>query len=101
MMPFDRWADRNDIHPPNGDDTPDFEPFDPTEHDYYTARAWATVLARLKADDPIVKRDPDAIGTLFEDVRESLINLMGSDAHQRPSELQSQDIGTNGGQTDE
>jgi len=89
-MPFDRWIDRDDIHPPDGEDTPDFDPFDPTEHDYYTARSWATVLARLKDDDPVVKRDPDAIGTIFEDTRKSLINMMGSDAHRRPSELRSQ-----------
>jgi len=89
-LPFDRWVDRDDIHPPDGDDTPDFESFDPAEHDYHIARAWATVLARLKDDDPIVERDPDAIGTIYEDVRESLINLMGADAHKRPSELRSQ-----------
>lgn len=86
-LPFDTWLDRDDIEPPDHPDAPDFEPFDPREHDYYTARAWATVLARLKDDDPIVKRDPEAIGTIFEDTRESLINIMGSDAHKRPSEL--------------
>jgi hypothetical protein len=88
-MPFERWLDRDNIKAPDGEDAPDFEAFDPREHNYYTARAWATVLARLKDDDPIVKRDPDAIGTIFADTRESLTNIMGSDAHKRPSELQS------------
>jgi hypothetical protein len=91
---FDRWVDRDNVEPPEGPDTPDFEPFDPREHDYYTSRAWATVLARLKDDDPIVKRDPDTIGTIFEDTREMLIKTMGSDAHKSPSELRSQDTDT-------
>lgn len=87
-MPFEVWLDRDDIEPPDADDAPDFDPFDPREHDYKAARAWLRVLARLKDDDPIVKRDPDAIGTvIFEDTREFLINAMGADAHKRPSEL--------------
>lgn len=88
-LPFDAWMDRDDVEPPEADDAPDFEPFDPREHDYLAARAWFQVLARIKDDEPIVKRDPDAIGTIFEDTREFLINVMGSDAHKRPSDLRS------------
>ena len=86
-LPFDVWLDRDEIKPPEHEDAPDFDPFDPREHDYQVARAWFTILARLKDDEPILKRDPDAIGTIFEDTREFLINVMGSDAHKRPSEL--------------
>ena len=91
-LPFDVWLDRDDIDPPDQEkfpDAPGFDPFDPREHDYHTARAWFIILARLKDDEPILKRDPDAIGTVFEDTREFLINIMGSDAHKRPSELRS------------
>lgn len=90
-MPFDVWVNRDDIEPTDHPDDPLEEPFDPTEHAYKTAQAWARVLARLKDDDPIVKRDPDAISTIFEDTREFLINVMGSDAHKPPSELRSQE----------
>jgi hypothetical protein len=86
-LPFDVWVDRDDIEPTDHPDDPLDEPFDPTEHDYKTARAWASVLARLKDDDPIVKRDPEAISTIFEDTRTFLTNVMGSDAYKRPSEL--------------
>ncbi|WP_135807334.1 hypothetical protein [Halorussus marinus] len=105
-LPFDVWVDRDDIEPPENPDAPDFEPFDPTEHDYKTARAWARILARLKDDDPIIKRDPEAVGTVFEDTREFLTNVMGSDAHKRPSELRSQsgdtdrEVRTDGGQVE-
>lgn len=86
-LPFEQWKDRDDIHPPEGEDTPDFEPFDPAQHDYQTARAWFTVLARIKDNEPIVKRDEDAIGAIFEDTREFLIRTMGEDAYKAPSEL--------------
>ena len=89
-LPFDVWVDRDDIEPPDQEKfpaAPDFEPFDPREHDYKTIQSWARVLARLKDDDPIVKRDPEAIGTVFEDTRTFLTNFMGADAHKRPSEL--------------
>lgn len=86
-LPFEAWLDRDDVEPPEADDAPDFEAFDPREHDYKTARAWFQVLARIKDDEPIIKRDPDAIGTIFKDTRDFLINVMGSDAHKRPSEL--------------
>lgn len=104
-LPFEVWLDRDDIEPPDQDefpDAPDFEPFDPREHSYMTARAWFTVLARLSEDDPIIKRDPDAIGTIHEDTREFLVNVMGSDAHKRPSELRGNgvtpDDGAEGGE---
>ena len=86
-LPFERWLDRDDIEPSGHPNEPEFEAFDPRKHDYNTARAWAKVLARLKDDSPILKRDPDAIGTVFEDTREFLTNVMGSDAHKPPSEL--------------
>ena len=89
-LPFDVWLDRDEIEPPDHPDAPDFDPFDPREHSYKTARAWFTILARLKDDEPIIKRDPEAIGTVFEDTREFLINVMGKDAHKRPSELSSE-----------
>jgi len=88
-LPFDVWLDRDDIEPMGVEGEPDFEPFDPRKHDYNTAKAWSRVLARLKDDDPIVKRDPSAIGTIFEDTREFLTKIMGDDAHKRPSELRS------------
>lgn len=86
-LPFDVWVDRDDIEPPEGDDTPDFEAFDPTRSDYETARAWFKILARIVQDDPIIKRDPDDIGTVCDDTREFVTNIMGADAHKRPSEL--------------
>jgi len=93
-MPFEVWMDRDDVEPPDQEqfpDAPDFEAFDPREHDYQAARAWATILARLVDDDPILKRDPDAIGTVFEDTREFLTNVMGAEAHKSPSELRGND----------
>src|SRR5699024_3517939 len=86
-LPFRMWIDRDEIEAPEHPDAPDVEAFDPRKHDYQTARAWFRVLARLTNDDPILKRDPDASGTIFEDTREFLTNVMGSDAHKRPSEL--------------
>lgn len=86
-LPFDAWLDRDDVEPMGVEGEPDFEPFDPREHDYKVARAWFQILARIKDDSPILKRDPDAIGTVFEDTRKFVTNLMGSDAHKRPSEL--------------
>jgi hypothetical protein len=89
-LPFERWLDRDMIEPPDQEqfpDAPDFEPFDPTKHDYRAAQAWARILARLKDDDPILMRDPEAPGTVFEDTRTFLTNVMGSDVHKRPSEL--------------
>lgn len=86
-LPFEVWLDRDEIEPPDHPDAPDIDPFDPRELDYKSAKAWFRVLARLKDDDPIVKRDPDAHGTIFEDTREFLVNVMGEDAHKRPSEL--------------
>lgn len=86
-LPFEAWLDREEVEPPEAEDAPDFEAFDPREHDYKTAQAWFRILARLKDDEPILKRDPEAIGTVFEDTREFLINVMGEDAHKRPSEL--------------
>jgi len=91
-MPFEVWLDRDDIEPTDHSDDPLDEPFDPREHDYKTVRAWSTVLARIAEDDPLVKRDPDAFGTIFEDTREFLTNIMGSEAHQPPSELAGDEV---------
>jgi len=87
QMPFGRWLERDEIEPMHEDD--DFEAFDPREDNYLSARAWFTVLARLKDDEPIVKRDPEAIGMIHDGVRDFLINVMGKEAHKRPSELRS------------
>ena len=35
-MPFDRWIDKDTVEPMGVDGEPDFEPFDPREHDYKT-----------------------------------------------------------------
>jgi len=90
-LPFERWLDRDEIEPSDHEDAPDFDPFDPRELDYNVARAWFTVLARLKDDERIVKRDADAPGAIADETREFLTNLMGSDAHKRPSELRGGD----------
>lgn len=86
-MPFDVWIERDMVESPDHPDAPEIEPFDPRELGYNTARAWFQVLARLKDDDPLVKRDPDAPGTICEETREFLTNIMGENAHERPSEL--------------
>lgn len=86
-LPFEVWIDRDDIEPTDHPDDPLEEAFDPREHDYETARAWAQILARLQEDDPIIKRDPDAIGTVFADTREFLTNVMSAEAHKSPSEI--------------
>jgi len=92
-MPFEVWIDRDDIDPPDHPDAPDIDPFDPRRHDYLTARAWGTVLARLKENDPICHPDANSPGAIFEDTREFIINVMGDDAHKRPSELRADDTG--------
>ena len=71
-LPLDSYDDLND---------------DLLQSGYKGARSWFKVLARIKNDDPIVKRDEDAIGTLPEDRREMLLNLMGSAAYYPPSEI--------------
>ena len=80
-LPFEVWVDRDEL------EAPDVESFDPRKHDYKTAQAWFRSLARIRQDEPILKKDSDAIGTVFEDTREFLINIMGKDAYKRPSEL--------------
>lgn len=80
-LPFETWLDQDDL------DGPGIEPFDPRENDYKTLRSWFKILARIKDDDPIIKRDPDATGTVFEDTREFLINVMGAAAYYSPSEI--------------
>ena len=64
-----------------------FEDADYAEHSYETAAAWFRILARWRSDDPILKRDPDALGTVHEDTRTFLQNFMGADPHKSPSEL--------------
>ena len=87
QMPFDVWLDRDDIEPVDHPDAPDFDPFYPREHSYEMARGWFRVLARWRSDEPLIKRDPDAIGTVCDDLREFLTNIMGSAAHYPPSEI--------------
>lgn len=86
-LPFEVWVDQEDIEPTDHPDDPLEESFDPRKHDYKRAQAWARILARLKEDDPIIKRDPEAIGTISEDTREFLTNVMGKEAHMPPSEI--------------
>jgi hypothetical protein len=57
---------------------------------YNDARDWYRILARLVDNDPIIKRDPDAIGTVNEGIRTFLTNVMGEEAHMRPSEIKDQ-----------
>jgi len=64
-----------------------FEDADYAEDSYETAAAWFRILARWRSDDPILKRDPNALGTVHEDTRAFLQNFMGADAHKPPSEL--------------
>jgi hypothetical protein len=85
--PFDVFIDRDMIEPTDHPDDPIEEPYDPRELSYNVARAWFTVLARLKDDEQIVKRDADAPGAIADETRTFLTNLMGKDAHKRPSEL--------------
>lgn len=73
--------------------------FDDAEHwrdhrklSYESARDWWTILARIQDDDPLVKRDPDAIGTLHESTRTFLTNIMGEEAHYPPSEVASSEV---------
>ena len=84
--PFEEFIDNE-----NHEESPIFEDAeDWDEHrrrSYEGARSWFRVLARIKNDDPLVKRDEDAIGTLPEERREMLIRLMGSDAYCSPSEI--------------
>ena len=54
---------------------------------YESVQDWLSVMARIKDDEPLVKRDPDKIGTLNEHTREFLLNIMGADAHHPPSEV--------------
>lgn len=57
------------------------------KHTLENAGDWLTVLARIIDDDPIVERDPVGPPALTEERRQSLINLMGSDAYYPPSEV--------------
>jgi hypothetical protein len=87
-MPFEVWLNKDEIEPTDHPDDPLEESFDPRELDYNVARSWFSVLARIKDDDPIVKRDPEApAGNICDETREFLTNLMGSDAFKCPSEL--------------
>jgi len=90
-MPFEEYID-NSKHEdsPIWDDEEDWR-----EHrrlSYESARDWLTILARIQDDDPLVKRDPDAIGTLNEHTREHLTNIMGSEAHHPPSEVAGSEV---------
>lgn len=57
------------------------------QHVLENANDYLRVLARYRTDDPLIKRDPDDIGTVSENARTFLTNVMGADAHKRPSEL--------------
>lgn len=60
---------------------------DSRRNSYEVCRAWWTVLARIQQDEPILERDPEAIGAIHEYTREFLTNIMGAEAHQPPSEV--------------
>lgn len=62
-------------------------PDDLREGTFQSMRDWYIILARIRQDKPLVKRDPDEFGTVNEDIRTFLTNVMGADAHKRPSEL--------------
>jgi len=64
-----------------------FVDFDHAESSYESVRDWWRILARIRQDDPIIKRDPEAFGTVGEDTRTFLTNIMGSAAHYPPSEI--------------
>jgi hypothetical protein len=91
-MPFDEFTNESKHEEsPIWDDQEDWD--NHRRHSYESARDWLTVLARIQDDEPIVKRDPDAIGaTLSEDSRESLINIMGSEAHKTASEVAGSEV---------
>ena len=64
-----------------------FVDFDHAESSYEDARDWYRILARIRQDDPILKRDPDDFGTVGDGIRTFLTNIMGSAAHYSPSEI--------------
>jgi hypothetical protein len=51
------------------------------------ANDYLRVLARYRQDDPLIKRDPGAPMTVSDEARAFLTNVMGADAHKRPSAL--------------
>lgn len=57
------------------------------KHTFQKASDWFTILARLKDDEPIIKRDPDAMATVSDGTRAFLQNVMGSAAHYSRSEI--------------
>lgn len=67
-------------------------PEDLQKHTFQNAHDWLRILARIVDDDAIIKRDPDAIGTVSEGTREFLTNIMGSDAHYPPSEVAGSEV---------
>ena len=64
-----------------------FVDFDHAESSYDGARDWYRILARIRQDDPIIKRDPEDFGTVGDGIRTFLTNIMGSAAHYPPSEI--------------
>jgi len=84
--PFEEFID-NTKHEdsPIWDDAEDWEKH--RRLSYESVQDWLTVMARIQDDDPLVKRDPDEIGTLNEHTRKFLTNIMGADAHHPPSEV--------------
>lgn len=64
-----------------------FEDSKYAESSYNSARDWFRILARIRQDDPILKRDPEDFGTVGESTRTFLTNIMGSAAHYPPSEI--------------
>jgi hypothetical protein len=59
---------------------------------YESARDWYRILARIQQDEPILKRDSEDFGTVNENLRTFLTNIMGQDAHYPPSEVAGSDL---------
>ncbi|MFC6720948.1 hypothetical protein ACFQGT_00170 [Natrialbaceae archaeon GCM10025810] len=81
-LPFEAFIDFDSVVY----DSPE-EAKDARRRSYDTARDWMRILARIRTDEPILERDPDAMGTVNDGTRTFLTNIMGSAAHYRPSEI--------------
>ncbi|MWG36204.1 hypothetical protein [Halomarina oriensis] len=57
------------------------------EQTYTRTRDWYRILARIQQDDPLLKRNPEDIGTVHDSIRTFLTNIMGEEAHYPPSDV--------------
>lgn len=86
--PFDRFVD---FTPGHVYDTED-EKREAQKNQYESARSWFTILSRIQQDKPILKRDPEDFGTVHEWTRTFLTNIMGADAHKKPSAVAGDEV---------